>query len=232
MEENLSGESMRIALCVQVILLSAAMACSPAWAGQKAVGVVSQADRAHIGSTNALTGSNVYNCENLETEDQGEMRVQVRSSQVYLAASSMAQIEQDANEVQVFVNRGTVGFSSPAGGGVELTTPAGFIRAASGQAASGQVTITNGKEMLVSAIRGDLVLDNGGEFRTIAQGQTVKITFNDGLEPVCRVDEAGNQPRDPVVHHQIGFYIVAAAAVGGTSAIIWHKIAESDYKPQ
>lgn len=224
---------MRLFACCCGVIFAAALILQPAQAAHRnAVGVVSQADRGHIGTTNAIAGADVYDCDNLETEDAGEMRLQVRSGQVYLAAGSAAQLQQGANEIQVYVNRGTVGFSSMAGGAIELTTPAGFVRAANGQAASGEVTITGPKEMLITAMRGDLVLDNGGDFRTIPQGQSAKVTFEDGFEPACHLDNAADQRHDPVTHHRIGFYIIAGAAVAVPAIVLWHQETESGYVPK
>jgi hypothetical protein len=85
--------------------------------------------------------------------------------------------------------------------------------------------------MTVSAIRGDLVLDNGGEFRTIPEGKSAKITFEEGAGPSCRVDDAADQNRQPYVHHRIGFLILAAAAVAVPSFVIWHEESESNSTP-
>jgi hypothetical protein len=218
-----------------VVIVAASMLHAPVQGGQgahgKAAGVVSEANQAYLGTANAATGADVYDCENLETTDGGALRLRVRSGQVYLSASSSAQLEQDVDATQVFVNRGTVGFAAPAGSGIELTTSAGIIRAANGQAATGEVTLGT-KEMTVSAIRGDLVLDNGGEFRTIPEGKSAKITFEDALAPSCRVaDPAGSQVQRPYVHHRIGFEILAAAAVAVPSIVIWHLESESDSTP-
>jgi hypothetical protein len=225
---------MRVVSQCCAIVVAASLLYSPvqgARARAKTAGTVSQANQAYLGTTNAVTGADVYECENLETKDGGELRLQVRSGQVYLSASSLAQLQQNVSETQVFVNRGTVGFSAPAGGGIALTTPAGFIRAASGQAAAGEVAFTGPKEMTVSAMRGDLVLDNGGEFRTISEGKSAKITFEDALQPSCRVADPGSQVRQPYVHHQIGFLIIVAAAVAVPSIVIWHEESESNSTP-
>lgn len=215
--------------CALVFAIILSYCCAQA-DHRRPVGVVSQADNAHIDTTNAMTGADVYDCENLTTDEGGELRLQVHSGQVHLTGGSSAQLEEDINEVQVFINRGTVGFAEPAGTVIEITTPGGFVRAASGQAAAGEVKITSATEMLVTAIRGDLVLDNGGEFRTIAQGQSAKITFEGSLEPVCRVAAAGNQPQSPLVHRPIGFYLIAAGAVAVPAIVIWHEESESDTK--
>jgi hypothetical protein len=220
-----------------VVVAAASLLYSPARAGKgargKAAGVVSEANQAYLGTASAATGADVYDCENIETANGGELRLQVGSGQVHLSTSSSAQLEQDSDATRVFANRGTVGFAAPTGNGIELTTPAGIIRAANGQPAAGEVALTGAKEMTVSAMRGDLVLDNGGEFRTISEGKSARITFEDALAPSCRVaDPAGSPaPQQPYVQHKIGFEILAIAAVAVPSIIIWHYETESNTTP-
>lgn len=218
-------------------LLTTALALLPgqAAAQRKAVGVVSQSDHGHIDSADAVTGANIYNCDTLETEAGGEMRVQVRSGQIFLPAASEGQLQEDLNGIEVYIDRGTVGFSGMAGAAIEIVAPAGVVRPLNGQEASGQVTITGPKEMLIQAIHGDLVLDNGGELRTIPQGQTAKVTFEEGSTPVCHVDQQGNQnqqPRNALQHRKIGFILIGAAAVGLPAYFLWRHANESPSAPQ
>jgi len=215
------------------VLFAAALIMPSAQAIQrKAVGVVSQTDRGHIDSADAVSGANVYDCDTLETEQGGQMRVQVRSGQVYLAAASEGQLQEGFNGIDVYIDRGTMGFSAMAGAAIEMVTPAGFVRPANGQAASGEVTITGRTEMTITAMRGDLVLDDGGEFRAIPQGQTVKVTFAEGGSPVCR--EEGSQDQQPrhSLRRPIGFYFVGAGAVVVPSIILWEKLTESASTPK
>jgi hypothetical protein len=215
------------------VLFAVALILPAAQAVQrKAVGVVSQADLAHIDNTNAVAGADVYNCDNLETEAGGEMRLQVRSGQVYLAAGSQGQLQDGLNGIDVYVSLGTVGFSAMAGAAIEIVTPAGFVRPANGQAASGEVTLTGPKEMLISAMRGDLVLDNGGEIRTIPQGQTAKITFDQGSAPACHEDEAQDQqPQQKPLRRPIGFDLIGAGALAVPAYLLWRYETESKYTP-
>jgi hypothetical protein len=97
-------------------------------AHRRVLGVVSQTDRAHLDSQNAVVGADIYSCDSLDTEDGGAMRVQIGSSQVYLATASAAQLEDDLNEIQVLITSGTVGFSEPASGNISIRTPAGLVR--------------------------------------------------------------------------------------------------------
>jgi hypothetical protein len=215
------------------MLFAAALILPSAQAIQrKAVGVVYQTDRGHIDSADAASGANVYNCDTLETEQGGQMRVQVRSGQVYLAAASEGQLQDGFNGIDVYIDRGTMGFSAMAGAAIEMVTPAGFIRPANGQAASGEVTITGRTEMTITAMRGDLVLDDGGQFRTIPQGQTAKVTFAEGGSPVCREEDSQDQQPRHSLRRPIGFYLLGAGAVIVPSIILWEKSTESASTPQ
>ncbi len=216
------------------VLFAAALTLPSAQAIQrKAVGVVSQTDRGHIDSADAASGANVYDCDTLETEQGGQMRVQVPSGQVYLAAASEGQLQEGFNGTDVYIDRGTMGFSAMAGAAIEMVTPAGFVRPANGEAASGEVTITGRTEMTVTAMRGDLVLDDGGQFRTIPQGQTAKVTFAEGGSPVCREEDSQDQqqPRHSL-RRPIGFYVVGAGAVVVPAIILWEKSTESASTPK
>jgi hypothetical protein len=216
------------------LLLAAALILPSAQAVQRrAVGVVSQTDHGHIDSADAVAGANVYNCDTVETELGGQMRLQVRSGQVYLAAASEGQLQEGLNGIDVYVDRGTIGFAAMAGAAIEVVTPAGFVRAANGQAASGEVTITGPTEMVITAMQGDLVLDNGGQFRTIPQGQTAKVTFAGGSSPVCREEESQDQQQsNHALRRPIGFYLAGAGAVAVPAIILWIKMSESSSNPQ
>jgi hypothetical protein len=216
------------------VLFAAALILPSAQGVQrKAVGVVSQTDRGHIDSADAVSGANVYDCDTLETEQGGQMRVQVRSGQVYLAPASEGQLQEGLNGVDAYIDRGTMGFSAMAGAAIQMVTPAGFVRAANGVAVSGEVTITGRTEMTVTAMRGDLVLDDGGQFRTIPQGQTANVTFAEGGLPVCREDDSQNQqqPRHSL-RRPIGFYLLGAGAVAVPAIILWEKSTESASTPK
>lgn len=228
---------MRQAVRVGLILACAsALLCAPAFAthrGRRVLGVVTQTNLAHLDSQNAVMGADIYSCDALDTDEGGAMRVRVGSSQVYLATASAAALEDDGNAIQVVASTGTIGFSEPASSGLSIRTPAGIVRAAGGGAAAGEVTFKGPKELVISAMRGDLTLDNGGDLRTIPEGKSADVTFEDNLEQGCH-DEAAAQEQaqhTPVMHRPIGFYIIMTAAVGIPSYLLWRELTESDSKP-
>ena len=219
-------------VCV-VALALAALFNAPAMADhRKVLGVVLQTDRARLDSANAVLGANIYSCDSLETDESGVLRAKVGSGQVYLSAFSAAALEDEGSAIQVLAIRGTVGFSSPTSGEIMIRTPAGIVRGAGGQAA-GQVAFTGPKELTISAMRGDMVLDNGGELRTIPEGKSASVTFEGYADAGCRDEAAADQqqPQHALARRKIGFYIIMGGAVAIPTYFLWRSATESASKP-
>jgi hypothetical protein len=216
-----------------ISLCFAALWSSPAFgAHRRVLGVVSQTNLAHIDSANAVMGADIYSCDALDTDQGGALRVRVGAGQVYLSSGSAAALEDDGSEIQVVMSGGTVGFSEPASGNISIRTPAGIVRAVGGAAAAGEVTFKGPRELVISAMRGDLTLDNGGELRTIPEGKSADVTFEDILSQGCHDEAAAvQQQQRPYVRHKIGFYIIATAALAVPSYLLWRNLTESDSKP-
>jgi len=212
-----------LSLCLA--LMSQAPASARVHGGRRVLGVVAQTDRGHLDSALAQMGANVYSCDKLDTEDGGVLRVKVGSSQLFLAGSSLAALEDEGSAVQALAMGGTVGFAS-------MRTPAGVIRATNGQPASGEVTYKGPHELLISAMRGALTLETGSEFRTIPEGKSADVTFEGNVDNGCREAAAADQQTvKPYVQHKIGFYIVMGAAAAVPPYLLWREFAESDSKP-
>ena len=113
---------------------------------------------------------------------------------MYLLADSAATLAQNAAVVHAVVARGTVGFSSNGADKIELEIPEGILRAADGQPAYGQVTILSAQEVVISAYRGALVLDNDGELHTIPAGKNYRVTME--------LDQSDQQA--PPAEHAVG----------------------------
>jgi hypothetical protein len=201
--------------------------------GRRVLGVVVQTDRGRLDNATAVQGANVYSCDKLDTEPGGVLRVKVGSSQLFLSASSAAALEDEGSAIQALAMRGSVGFASAASDTFSVRTPAGVVRAAGGQAASGQVTFASPQKLLISAIRGDLSLDTGGEFRTIPEGKSAEVTFEGNIDSGCRDEAAADQfQAKPYAQHKIGFYLIMGGAVAIPTYFIWQEMNESDTKPK
>jgi hypothetical protein len=165
------------------------------------------------------------------------LRMKLGGSQLYLLADSAATLSQNATVVHAVVARGTVGFSSNGADNVELEIPEGILRAADGQPAYGQVTILSAQEVVISAYRGALVLDNDGELHTIPAGKNYRVTMElDQSEQQAPGASTGGD--NPIVQprkrrrRKLAFYLIFTAAVAGMSYAIWDHLSESPSTPK
>ena len=96
-----------------VAVLALGMVNLPVFAaGGEPLGVVIQAQDAHLSNANAAIGATVYPGDALATERDGTLRLRVGPGQLYLAPSSSASLTQNEKVTHVTVASGTVGFVS------------------------------------------------------------------------------------------------------------------------
>jgi hypothetical protein len=213
------------------VLLAVGLCTLPANASSgKPLGVVTQAQRAHLDNVNAAMGASVYAGDTFETEGGGTLRLRFGSSQVYLLASSGVTVAENSSGALITVKHGTVGISSSASGQVALETPMGIVRGAEGKAAYGQVTIAKPGEMVVSAYRGDLIVDNEGELHTIPEGKSYRVV----LEPDQETSTANNPEFHPAENHhrkrRLAFYLIFTGVAAIASYELWQELSESPSK--
>jgi hypothetical protein len=228
---------MRLALRITCLALCLAMAGQPSAVAQarsrRVLGVVVQADRAHLDNGLAQLGANVYSCDRLETEPNGVLRIKVGVSQLFLSQSSLATLEDDGNEIQALARGGTIGFSFSAPANFSVRTPAGIIRGAGGRTAAGQLTYASSDKLVISAIQGDLTLDSGGELRSIPEGKSAEVTFDSSSDDRCRDQAPADQSsmKQPYAQRKIAFFLIMGGAAAISGYFLWHDVAESDSKP-
>lgn len=176
-----------IARSCLIALLISGLLDLPAFASNgKSLGMIVESKTAGLGNAAAATGTTVYSGDSLWTDTGGTLRLKIGASQIYLLSSSSLTLGESSTAIQATVGKGTVGFSSSASDRLELVIPEGILRAANGQPAFGQVTITAPNEVVISAFSGALVLDNDGDVHTIGAGTSFRVTMalvDDTQEP-------------------------------------------------
>lgn len=229
---------MRIAarLCLVVLLVTSLLDIPAFAAAEKPLGMVIQAQEAQLDNAKLEVGTSIYGGDTVVTDVGGGVRLKMGGSQMYLLADSAATLSQNAAVVHAVVARGTVGFSSNGADNVELEIPEGILRAANGQPAYGQVTILSAQEVVISAYRGALVLDNDGELHTIPAGKNYRVTMElDQSDQQAPPASTGGD--NPIIHprkrrkRRLAFYLIFTAAVAGMSYAIWDELSESPSKP-
>ena len=205
-------------------------------ANEKPLGLVTQAQDAQIANSKVTVGTTIYSGDKVETEAKGALRLRMGASQLYLLGSSSATLTQQSDAVLAVVAHGTVGFSSDGTGQFELEVLEGIIRAANGQPAYGQVTIVGPQEIVISAYRGSLVLDNDGEIHTIPEGKSYRVTMD--LEPATLGPEVATSQDDANTtpakrrRRKLAFFLIFGAAAALASYGIWDVLTESSSTPK
>ncbi len=211
---------------VTALLISSMLYLPANAASQKALGLVIQAQLAHLDSADAAIGTTVYSGDSLDTQDGGNLRLRVGASQLYLLSESAATFAPDADGAHVTVIRGTVGILSMNSSPIELETPLGTVCAAKGSAAYGQVRIAGPEEMIVSAYRGNLVIDREGEERTVEAGKSYDVKLEADPEPAAQVVSPTTNHRK---RRRLALILIVVGTEGITGYILWQEWSESCY---
>jgi hypothetical protein len=226
--------------CVLIAVLIAGLLNIPAYAAdEKPMGLVTQAENAHIGSAKVSIGTTIFPGDTIATEAGGTLRLNFGSSQLYLLSASSATLSQNASATMVHavVGRGTVGFSSTGTDHIELEIPQGILRAANSQPAYGQVTIVGPLEVIISTYRGTLSLDHDGEVRDIPAGRSYRVTMElapaaaAAAEPQAPAGVGGSNKR-ALNTPALVWAIVAVGAAAGVGYGIWYVLSESSSTPK
>ncbi len=217
-----------------VAILSVGLINVPSFAAnEKPLGLVTQATEAHLWSATVAIGTTVYPGDTLATDEGGTVRLKVGGSQFYLLSSSSATLSANSAIVNAAVARGTVGFSSNGTDQLALEIPEGIIRAANGQPGYGQVTIIGPREVIVSAYRGTLVLDNDGDLHEIPAGKSYRVTMDlePAAEPQAPAGVGGNNKVVAPKRRHLLFDLIVLGAVGAASYALWYHLSESPSNP-
>lgn len=146
----------------------------------KPVGAIIETTGAHLNGSPAPKGATVHSGDVVQTDTSGALHLQLGSGQVLLSASSEASLERRGSLARVTLARGSATFSLPDPLRFELETPAGIVRGSGTHATAGRVVIFSPTEIVVTASKGELILDSDGEVYVIGQGQSYRIAIEPG----------------------------------------------------
>jgi hypothetical protein len=217
-----------------LVVVAGLLNIPPASGGEKPLGMIVLANSTYVDKGTAGSGADVFSGDYLKTDPGGTLRLKLGSSQLYLLSASEAILSQDGNEVRARIKQGTAGFSSAVAGQFDIETPIATIRAADGQRAFGQVTLTSSDKMLVSAYNGDLVVERNGETKIVKAGEAYNVSYAPDPTPASSSSSAppqGSGTRARTNGHLIleAVVIIGGAALG--SGLLYHYLSESDSKP-
>lgn len=213
--------------CVLALLLTACLAAFPVIAApNRALGYVLQAQSAQLDGNNALTGTNVYVGDVLETYPRGGLRMQIATNQLYLFGSSAATLREDQAGVSALLTSGTAEISTAPQANLAIRALDVTIRPKTAEATRAQVTVAGPQELFVTSFRGALELDIDGKAYTIPSGARYTVQVQSSGQKSM---DAGKHPAWNQRRLILTVFIGAGAAY--TALVVNSELHESEIKP-
>ena len=163
---------------IACLVVFAALVCpGPLPAGDAPLGVVLQANLAHVRESALTEGATVYPGEEIRTDVGGSLDLRIMNTRFSLATNSRAHFYSgDKGAVAELVD-GTLAFRrDPGVEGVEVVASDVRIVTKGQGLASGQVTIESPCMITVTSVAGELEVTSGKETRTVAEKESYSVT--------------------------------------------------------
>ena len=199
------------------LLLCASLCLYPSLCGagpKTPLGILTQAYDAHLNEAAAFPGLSVFEGEDVWTEAEGRLGVRVGRATVWLAGSSSATLHGIDNGAHVDLTAGTVAFTSPENGIVEIHAEEAFLRPEKNQLTQAEVTILAPGVLQVHTRRGDLAFRHREEFQVLPEGATYRIYLDSPAEPQ---DPASSGVQKSAKLRKVSYFVVGAAGAGLTA---------------
>lgn len=205
------------------LVLSIYLASHSAPAGFSPVGIVSHADRAHVGEGSASAGTTLYEGDRLTTEAGGELAV--RSGVVALqleqeTSVTLGNVAPGEQGVALDLGLGTVVFSSAGASAVVVWANGAVIRKDDDAPTIAHVRIVGPKELRIFAQRGALDFSYRGDRELITEGACYRVLLDVGED-----DDPGNSGTGGSQARKIGlaqrpFLFISIAAGAAAAAAV------------
>jgi hypothetical protein len=234
------------------ILLFALLACQPPLpAADAPLGVVLQANLAHVKDSAITEGATVYPGDELSTDVGGSLDLRIVNSRFSLAANSRAHFYPGEKGSVAELASGTLTFRREAGSdGIEVVASDVRIAPKGEGVVTGLVTVFSPCKITVTSVTGEIEVRSGNETRTVSEKEAYSVI------PDVSVSAVGNyiSPDDPNYHqshvhkacapsddpNKAGHFrkVALVAGLGGAAILIGSKLlttshpsSESPYKP-
>ncbi len=149
---------------------------APTSAPKVPLGVVHQANRAHLGPSPVSNGATLYAGETLSTDSEGTLELEIGSLRFGMPENSQAAFHPRAKGSVAELARGTLTFKRDADGAdVEIVASDVRIVPEGDGAVMGQVTIVSPCKIKVTSFLGQLDVVSGKEKHTIKEKETYSV---------------------------------------------------------
>lgn len=206
------------------------------------LGIVTHADGASIGETDASEGTTVYDGDCLSTEENGTIGLRLQTVTAQLGSQSKVTFRLSENEQrpEAELASGTLVFSTRTAAGINVRADGALIHPAEEALTIGYIRVINPQELQIFARRGSMTVSYGDQSAAITEGSAYRILLDPSTtdEPAA---DGGKDKSSKKTGHQTAFrmILIGAAAAGAVWAIVNamssstqpQRNPESPYKP-
>jgi hypothetical protein len=196
------------------------------------LGMISVAERAHVGEAAASEGSTIYEGDRLSTESAGVMRINSPGLTLQLDGPSSLVLHRPADpdgRIMAELASGTLVFSAARTCDFVVGADNAMIRPVPSVSAIAHIRIVNKRELRIYAKRGALEFSYRGESDTILEGSAYRVLL-DPSETEARVlsesDQVGKTP--PAKHYPTFVLSAIGVALGVGIPVLRHHLESPD----
>jgi len=195
--------------------------------GHPPLGILTEANRAHLDDADAFPGLSVFEGEHLSTEPEGRLALRAGRSTLALSGNTEVTLHPIGGGLHVDLSAGSLFFSAAENEAVEVHAEEALIRPESSQPTQATVTILSAKVLQIAARRGALNFNYRQEFRVLPEGETYRIYLDTPTAPgsAAEVVAAKGGGASKVT------YFIVGAGIGGLTAWGIHAATSSGNGP-
>src|ERR1700740_52450 len=220
-------QSFQIILAVFVVIALAAYTVPPGYGALPPLGILTEANHAHLDDADAFPGLSVFEGEHLSTEAEGRLALRAGRSTLALSGKTEVTLHPISGGLHVDLSAGSLYFSAAENEAVEVDAEEAMIRPENSQPTQATVTILSPKVLQVSARHGGLSFSYRAEFRNLPAGETYRIYLDAPAGPSVASEAALGKAGGA---SKVNYFIVGAG-VGGVGAWGIHAATSSGDVP-
>lgn len=163
------------------LMMAGFLVWNPAMGRPAVLGVVTEADRAHLNNLKLTAGTTIYDGDRLGTEAGGSLRVQSGATILELAEGSVVNVRVKAGtaqDLEAEVGKGTLVFSAARAASLNVIALGATIRPVADMRTVAQITVTGPRELRIRASQGALHFSYRGETETMAAGKSYRVILD------------------------------------------------------
>ena len=225
---------------VLAVVVSLSLLVLPTYgAPASAIGTVTSASGARIGTSTASVGSTVFVGDHLSTEKLGSIQVRAGAARLLLSGASAVDVAQlQGTTPAARLMNGTAVFSTANAKAFVLHASKADIRAKTDEPTVGQITYVNDKELRVRCNRGALAITVEDETQFVPEGMSYRVILDPDSYYAAEASAAqgpqgagGRGGRPPLRAGRSRFLLIAIIITGVATGVALYEALQSPDKP-